>query len=117
MCTSAPGIDGNSTYDGSSVSGWSTSADGVPEMVVTAPRVGLDMDVYQNVDWGEVGRLTAIGTAAGAYTGIGGAAVTGAAAAAGAVEAQEDIDLTDLVDVKDDMVVIPGVAVPYTPLY
>lgn len=90
----------------------------IPEIVVTAPRIGINIDVFQAIDWDEVGKLSAVGAFGGAVSGgwwglIGGAA-TGAAAA---IESQPNIDLEDLFQIKNDMVLIPGVPGGYLPLY
>jgi hypothetical protein len=83
---------------------------GAPDMVVTAARIGINMDIFQQIDWGEVGRLTALGVGFGAAsTGtLGGAIFAGAGAAATGVEGQPGVNLTDLFEIKNDMLLING---------
>ncbi|MEQ8857175.1 MAG: hypothetical protein RIC56_00875 [Pseudomonadales bacterium] len=90
----------------------------IPEILVTAPRLGLDQAVIDSIDWSEVWPAIVIGAATGGYKGgIGGALVTGAAAGATTIESQEGIDLIDLFEIRNDMIVVPGVPAPYIPLY
>ena len=90
----------------------------IPEIVVTAPRLGLDQALIGSIDWSEVAPLTLIGGLAGIPNGGLAGALTGAlAGAATAVESQEGIDLVDLVELKDDMIVIEGLPGAYVPLY
>lgn len=103
MCLAGEEQAGGSTGAGGSVGG------SIPDIVVTAPRLGLNVDVYHQIDWAEVAKLTGIGAAAGAYSGgYAGAAVGAAAAAATAIESQPGIDLENLFQVKYDLPRIPG---------
>ena len=110
MCVAGDEESNGSTSTASTTYG----GDGdIPEIVVTAPRLGLDQALIGSIDWSEVAPLTLIG-------GLGGlaGALTGAlAGAATAVESQEGIDLVDLVELKDDMIVIEGLPGAYVPLY
>lgn len=90
----------------------------IPEILVTAPRLGLDQAVIDSIDWSEVWPAASIGAFTGGYKGgLTGGLVSGAAAGATAIESQEGIDLIDMFDIRDDMIVIPGVPAPYVPLY
>lgn len=105
-------VSGDEDQTGSSTG--TTGAGGVPEIVVTAPRLGLDMAVIQSVDWDEVARLTSIGAIGGAIAGGGwGALGGGSTGAAAAVESQDGIDLEDLFVIKHDMVVPPNTGMIY----
>lgn len=85
---------------------------------VVAPRLGLDYDVYERIDWDEVQAAALIGAAAGSATGTVQGVVGGAVGAAlQSIESQEDVDLEDLVDVKNDLLIISGSPMPYLPMY
>lgn len=115
MCVAGDEESNGSTSTASTTYG----GDGdIPEIVVTAPRIGLDQEIIESIDWSEVAPLTLIGGLAGIANGSLTGALTGAlAGAAAAVESQEDIDLVDLLELKDDMVVIEGLPGAYVPLY
>lgn len=113
MCTSGDEDEGGATAE----AGGSYAGAEVPEIVVTAPRIGLDQVTIDAVDWSEVARLSAIGIAGGAITGGWTALATGLTGAAAAIESQDGIDLEDLFEIKDDMIVIPGLTGPYVPIY
>jgi hypothetical protein len=103
---------------GGSTAGVGGTGGSIPEIVVTAPRIGIDPGLYQLIDWSEVAKISGIGALGGAYSGgWGGAVVGGAAAGAAAVESQPDVDLEDLFVIKNDMLVIPGLPSPYLPMY
>lgn len=114
MCTS-----GDSSGDDGSESGSSSSTgpDGGEDYVFNAPRLGLDPDVMEQIDWAEVARITVIGTAGGATKGMTGAVSAGISAGAIAVEAQPNVNLSDLFQINYDMIYIPGLPGPYVPLY
>lgn len=113
MCTSGDEEEGGaSTSTGGSYSGGE-----VPEIVVTAPRIGLDQTTIDSIDWSEVARLGAIGLTGGAVTGVWTSLAAGLTGAAAAIESQDGIDLEDLFEIKDDMIVIPGLTGPYVPIY
>lgn len=102
MCTSAeePGEQ----------SGVAPAHLGPVDIAVVAPRIGIDMDVFSQIDWGEVARLAGLGAGFGsALGGLKGAIVGGAGAAATAVESQPGINLDDLFEIKNDMILINGV--------
>ncbi|HEX7037702.1 MAG TPA: hypothetical protein VF210_18170 [Pseudomonadales bacterium] len=94
------------------------SGDGaIPEIVVTAPRLGLNMSLIEAIDWAEVAKIAGFAAAGGAYSGgWSGALGAGLAAGAGAIEGQDGVDLEDLIVIKNDMIVVPG-SYPYVPLY
>ncbi len=102
-------------------SGTATTIEGggdIPEILVTAPRLALDQAVIDAIDWSEVLPSMVIGAATGGYKGgLGGALMGGAAAGATAIESQEGIDLIDMFEIRNDMIVVPGVPAPYIPLY
>lgn len=110
-------VAGEEEGSGSAGSG-TTSGGAIPEIVATAPRLGLNLDVYQSIDWSEVFPITVIGAAAGLYSGgLGGAVVGAAAAGAGAIESQDDVDLVDLFEIQNDMIIVPGVPGGYLSLH
>ncbi len=114
MCTSGDDEEGGSAAG--TTSGYSGAE--VPEIVVTAPRLALNQETIDQIDWSDVGVVAAIGAVTGLYSGgIGTALVNAAAAAAGTIETEDDIDLVDLFQIQNDIIVVPGVPGPYIPLY
>ena len=113
MCTSGDEEEGGA----STGSTGSDSGGELPEIVVTAPRIGLDQETIDSVDWTEVARLSVIGLAGGSITGGWTALAAGLTGGAAAIESQDGIDLEDLFEIKDDMIVIPGLTGPYVPIY
>jgi hypothetical protein len=90
----------------------------IPEIVVTAPRIGIDPGLAQLIDWSEVAKISGLGALGGAYSGgWGGAVVGGATAGTAAVESQPGVDLEDLFVIQNDMLIIPGLPSPYLPMY
>lgn len=109
MCVAGEEEPGGSTAGG---------ADPLPEIVVTASRLGIDLDVFQSIDWTEVGRLASLGALGGSIKGGWSGAISGALiAGAAAVESQPGVALQDLFVIKDDMIVIPGIQGGYYPMY
>lgn len=101
--------------------GGSTAGSGasVPEILVTAPRVGIDLETFQRIDWAEVGKAAGIGAIGGLLTGgnLASGAGGGVTAGAAAVEALPGVDLEDLFVIKNDLVYVPGGYFPYMPIY
>jgi hypothetical protein len=101
---------------GGSSAGAGGGSGSVPEIVVTGSRIGLNMDVYQTIDWAEVGKLASIGALAGIPSGWQGVVAGGLGGAAMSIESQDGVDIEDLFELKDDMIIIPGLN-PYMYLH
>lgn len=94
----------------------------IEHVSVLAPQVTLNTQMLDSVDWGEVARIGAIGTLAGATQGqvigsIPGAIIGGVATTAVALESQPGVDLSELFGVTNGIPIIPGLPAPYIPLY
>lgn len=109
-------VSSGGTGGTSGTSGTEYYGGAVPEVVVTADRIGIDMDVFDAIDWTEVLPLTMTGLLGGLGGGLIGGLTGEIAGTLGAIESQEGVDLVDLVEIKNDMVYVPGIFHPYTPL-
>jgi hypothetical protein len=89
---------------------------GIEQMVVTAPRIGIDLGTFQRIDWSEVMPMTVLGGIGGVFSGWPGVVVGAAIGTAGAVESQDDVDLVHLFRVTNDIYSIPVLPAPYLPL-
>jgi len=99
--------------------GTGASAGGsTPEIIVTAPRIGVLDSVAEAIDWSEVANQTTIGIAGGLLSGgLYGAAVLGGTAALHSIESQDGVDLNESFELKDDMIVIPELGGAYFSLH
>jgi len=119
MCTSADEEPSSAAADVSGdASGSAAGSVTIPEVISTAPRIGLSQEAIDKIDWGDVATLSAIGALTGASSGALGPTLIGAlGSAAGTIETQDDVDLSDLFEITNDLIMVPGVPVPYTPLF
>src|SRR5690606_13466443 len=110
-------LGGSSSGSAGSAGGTGADDGTMPEIVVTAPRLGLNTSLMEVIDWAEVAKIAGYAALGGGYSGgWSGALGAGLAAGAGAIESQDGVDLEDLFEIKNDMIVVPG-SWPYVPLY
>lgn len=109
-------LAGEEFPDGSSTGG---SAGGdIPEILVTAPRIGVTDIVAGSIDWSEVATQAAIGTGFGYWAGgLNGALAGAIGASVSEIESTDGVDLVDAFEIKDDMIVIPGLPGGYLSLH
>lgn len=109
-------IAGEEFPDGTSTGG-SIGGD-IPEILVTAPRIGITDIVAGSIDWSEVAAQAAIFSGAGfAVGGLTGAIAGAIGASLGEIESTDGVDLVDAFEIKDDMIVIPGLPGGYLSLH
>jgi hypothetical protein len=109
-------IAGEEFPDGSSTGG-SVGGD-IPEILVTAPRISVTDSVAGAIDWSEVASQAAIFSGIGlAAGGLSGAVVGAVGATLSEIESTEGVDLVDAFEIKDDMIVIPGLPGGYLSLH
>ncbi|MDZ7669246.1 MAG: hypothetical protein U5Q16_07405 [Gammaproteobacteria bacterium] len=90
----------------------------IPEIIVTAPRIGVLDGVAETIDWSEVASQATIGTTFGFLAGGAiGAAAGGIGTSLSEIESYEGIDLIDSFEIRDDMIVIPGLPGGYLSLH
>ena len=76
-------VAGEEDPNGSTTASTSYGGDGsIPEVIVTAPRIGLDQETLAAIDWSEVAPQTLIGGFAGLANGSLAGALIGAVAGA-----------------------------------
>lgn len=107
MCVSGEEEPGGSTIGSGGISG------DIPTVAVYAPRLSLNMDALDAVDWDEVGRAAGI-SGLGAWIGAKGNIWGGVAGgvAGGVMEVESQTDTEDLFVIERDMILIPGM-IPY----
>jgi hypothetical protein len=108
MCVSHEGPD-------SSAGATMTGTGPVEHMLVTADRVGVNLNVYHDLDWSKVMPFAVLGGIGGAWNGWPGVALGSVLGAAGSIETQTG--LTDLFHFVNDIPVIPGLPGPYLPMH
>jgi hypothetical protein len=91
------------------------STGSVEQMLVTAQRIGINLDVYQTLDWSKVLPFAILGGIGGAWNGLPGIAVGSLLGAAGSIETQTG--MTSLFYLVNDLPVEPGLPGPYLPIY
>jgi len=93
MCTSADEEPSSAAADVSGdASGSAAGSVTIPEVISTAPRIGLSQEAIDKIDWGDVATLSAIGALTGASSGALGPTLIGAlGSAAGTIETQDDV--------------------------
>lgn len=87
----------------------------IEQMLVTAPRIGIDLGVYQSIDWSKVAPLAILGGIGGVFNGLPGIALGSALGATTGVETQAG--LTNLFQLEYDLTLVPGLPAPYIPLF
>jgi hypothetical protein len=109
------------TNDEETVSDSSTGtysySNGVEQVVVTAPRISLDMNTVSNIDWSQVGMISFFGAVNNLYSGAGAFLLGGLTGGLIAIEAQPDVSILDLFQTANDLITIEGYPAPYVPLY
>jgi hypothetical protein len=106
------------TYDeDTTVTSTSTTTSGLEEIVVTAPRISINMDTFQNIQWSEVVPLTFLGGVGGIFNGVPGILLGATIGAATGIETQDNVNLVDLLQIENDLVFIPTIPAPYIPMF
>ncbi|MFU8814550.1 MAG: hypothetical protein ACNA7W_04330 [Pseudomonadales bacterium] len=107
------------TYDdetSSTTSTSTTSTSSLEQIVVTAPRISINQDMFQNIQWSDVVPLTLLGGVGGVFNGIPGILLGAAVGTATAIETQDDTSLVDLFQLENDMIFIPTLPGAYIPM-
>lgn len=108
------------TYDeDTTVTSTSTTdpTSGLEQIVVTAPRISVNMDTFQNIQWSEVVPLAFLGGVGGIFNGVPGILLGATIGAATGVETQDDVNLVDLLQIERDLVFIPTLPGAYIPMF
>jgi hypothetical protein len=107
--------------DEEAVSGSSTGtysySNGVEQVVVTAPRISLDMNTVAKIDWSQVGVISFFGAVNNVFSGAGAMLLGGLTGGLIAIEAQPDVSLVDLFQTTSDLITIEGYPAPYISLH
>lgn len=108
-------VTSDETTESDASATWSSG--GLEEMVVTAPRIGINLETLQNIDWTKVAPLAVIGGIGGIYNGLPGITLGSILGAATSLETQDGVGILNLFQLENDIVYVPGLPAPYIPLF